>query len=93
MGLVLPSGNERCVLSCSPKLISLQGRNANNSSTGASLEEMDRVFKSRVGAEDAEMLAQAQRDVGLTQALEDTAVAAARGKDSVEHISTSAEKV
>lgn len=31
----------------------------------ATLEDMDRVFKSRTGAEDAAMLAEAQRDVGL----------------------------
>lgn len=31
----------------------------------ASLEEMDRIFGSHTGAEDAAMLAQAQRDVGL----------------------------
>lgn len=42
---------------------------------GATLEEMDRIFKSHTGAEDALMLAEAQRDVGLTQAVEDSAVA------------------
>lgn len=31
----------------------------------ATLEDMDRVFKSHTGAEDAAVLAQAQRDVGL----------------------------
>lgn len=31
----------------------------------ATLEEMDRVFKSHTGEEDARMLAEAQRDVGL----------------------------
>lgn len=31
----------------------------------ATLEDMDRVFKSHTGAQDAAMLAQAQRDVGL----------------------------
>lgn len=32
---------------------------------GATLEEMDRVFNSRTGHEDAAMLEQARRDVGL----------------------------
>ncbi|KAG9238948.1 quinate permease [Amylocarpus encephaloides] len=32
---------------------------------GATLEEMDKVFGSKTGAEDAEMLQQARRDVGL----------------------------
>jgi hypothetical protein len=41
---------------------------------GATLEEMDRVFKSHTGAEDALALAQAQRDVGLTAELEENAV-------------------
>lgn len=31
----------------------------------ATLEDMDRVFKSHTGAEDGAMLAQAQREVGL----------------------------
>lgn len=35
-----------------------------------SLEEMDRVFGSHTGAEDAALLAQAQRDVGLFDLLE-----------------------
>lgn len=37
---------------------------------GASLEDMDRVFKSKAGGEDAELLREAQRDVGLTSFLE-----------------------
>ena len=37
---------------------------------GASLEDMDRVFKSNVGEQDAELLREAQRDVGLTSFLE-----------------------
>ena len=37
---------------------------------GATLEEMDRVFKSHSGEEDAQMLAEARRDVGLTPQLE-----------------------
>ncbi|KAI0005203.1 quinate permease [Xylariaceae sp. FL0662B] len=35
----------------------------------ATLEDMDRVFKSHTGAEDARMLAEAQRDVGLLDLL------------------------
>jgi MFS family permease len=38
----------------------------------ATLEEMDRVFKSHTGARDAELLLQAQRDVGLIALLEET---------------------
>lgn len=37
---------------------------------GASLEDMDRVFKSNAGEQDAELLREAQRDVGLTLFLE-----------------------
>lgn len=40
---------------------------------GATLEEMDRVFKSHSGEEDARMLAEARRDVGLTHELEGSA--------------------
>ncbi|PSR82790.1 quinate permease [Coniella lustricola] len=36
----------------------------------ATLEDMDRVFKSHTGAEDAAMLAEAQRDVGLLDFLD-----------------------
>lgn len=36
----------------------------------ATLEEMDRVFKSHTGEEDAKLLRQAQRDVGLTAFLD-----------------------
>ena len=43
---------------------------------GATLEEMDRVFKSRTGAEDAILLAEARRDVGLSMALEAEALRA-----------------
>lgn len=46
---------------------------------GASLEEMDRVFKSRTGEEDAVMLAQARADVGLDQHMEEMAEKAAMG--------------
>lgn len=43
---------------------------------GATLEEMDRVFKSRSGEEDALMLEQARRDVGLGMQLESDAIKA-----------------
>ena len=43
---------------------------------GASLEEMDRVFKSHTGEEDAAMLRQARYDVGLTDDLDDDAIRA-----------------
>ena len=36
----------------------------------ATLEEMDRVFKSHTGARDAELLMEAQRDVGLVALLQ-----------------------
>lgn len=36
----------------------------------ATLEEMDRVFKSHTGERDAELLREAQKDVGLTAFLE-----------------------
>lgn len=60
---------------------------------GATLEEMDRVFKSHVGAEDAEMLAQARSNVGLTEALEDSAAHAVGEKATIEHIDEGREKV
>lgn len=44
---------------------------------GATLEEMDRIFKSHTGAEDAEMLAQARQDVGLNEDLDRIALEAA----------------
>lgn len=43
---------------------------------GATLEEMDRVFGSRTGAEDAILLAEARRDVGLSVTLEEDAIGA-----------------
>jgi hypothetical protein len=43
---------------------------------GATLEEMDRIFKSHTGAEDAQMLDEARRDVQLTEELEGKAVEA-----------------
>lgn len=47
---------------------------------------MDRVFNSRTGAEDAILLEQARRDVGLNHDLEEEAIraAAAEGKDTAE---------
>jgi hypothetical protein len=41
---------------------------------GATLEEMDRVFKSRTGGMDAELLEQARRDVGIDSELETEAI-------------------
>lgn len=41
---------------------------------GATLEDMDRVFNSRTGAEDAAMLAQARRDVGLIVSDDDSSL-------------------
>lgn len=52
---------------------------------GATLEEMDRIFKSHTGEEDARMLAQAQRDVGLFDTLEQSSLAnAAKGEHDME---------
>lgn len=45
---------------------------------GATLEEMDRVFGSRTGAEDAIMLAEARREIGLSMNLETDAIKAAQ---------------
>ena len=43
---------------------------------GVTLEEMDRIFKSHTGEIDAEMLAEARRDVGLNQQLTQSAIQA-----------------
>ncbi|KAF2642321.1 quinate permease [Massarina eburnea CBS 473.64] len=43
---------------------------------GATLEEMDRVFNSRTGAEDAILLAEARREIGLSYTLEENAIKA-----------------
>jgi hypothetical protein len=51
---------------------------------GATLEEMDQVFKSRTGAEDAAMLAQARADVGLDHHVEQMAEKAAMGSVHVD---------
>jgi Sugar (and other) transporter len=48
---------------------------------GASLEEMDRVFKSNTGGADAILLAEARRDVGLNQDAIDSADRSATEKD------------
>ncbi|CAI6338046.1 unnamed protein product [Periconia digitata] len=50
---------------------------------GTTLEEMDRVFGSRTGAEDAILLAEARRDVGLGMTLADDA-----GKGGEKGVST-----
>jgi len=50
---------------------------------GATLEEMDRVFGSRTGAEDAIMLAEARQEVGLSMALEDDAVKAVQHGEQI----------
>lgn len=51
--------------------------------SGATLEEMDRVFGSRTGAEDAIMLAEARREVGLSTNLEMDAIKITQQKDMV----------
>ena len=43
---------------------------------GASMEEMDHVFGSNSGEEDAAMMRQARLDVGLTESLEDDGIRA-----------------
>ena len=43
---------------------------------GATLEEMDRVFKSRTGEQDAIMVAEARREIGLSMTLEHEAIKA-----------------
>lgn len=50
---------------------------------GATLEEMDRVFGSRTGAEDAILLAEARREIGLSMTLEADAIIAAKHTDQV----------
>lgn len=44
---------------------------------GATLEDMDKVFGSRTGEEDAIMLAEARREIGLSMNLETEAIKAA----------------
>jgi len=48
---------------------------------GVTLEEMDRVFNSHAGHEDALMLAEARREVGLDLALEHNAEKAEMERD------------
>lgn len=50
---------------------------------GATLEEMDRVFKSRTGEEDAIMLAEARREIGLSMELETDAIKAVDAGEQV----------
>jgi hypothetical protein len=53
---------------------------------GATLEEMDRVFGSRTGEEDAIMLAEARREIGLSMEREDDAFkVVAHGDSKIEH--------
>lgn len=50
---------------------------------GATLEEMDRVFNSRTGAEDAVMLEEARRDTGLTMRVEADTLKAAEHSEVI----------
>ncbi|KAF2018096.1 quinate permease [Aaosphaeria arxii CBS 175.79] len=50
---------------------------------GATLEEMDRVFGSRTGEEDAIMLEEARREIGLSFMLEEEAIKAAHQGEQV----------
>jgi hypothetical protein len=50
---------------------------------GATLEEMDRVFKSRTGAEDAILFAEARREIGLSMTYEEDAIKAVKHADQV----------
>lgn len=50
----------------------------------ATLEEMDRVFKSHTGARDAELLLEAQQDVGLTALLQGISRDAVDGSGSLD---------
>lgn len=50
---------------------------------GATLEEMDRVFNSRTGEEDAIMLAEARREIGLSMTLEHDAIKAVEHGDQL----------
>lgn len=52
---------------------------------GATLEEMDRVFNSRTGAEDAILLAEVRREVGLSMNLEQDAIKAVEHGEQVKH--------
>lgn len=50
----------------------------------ATLEEMDRVFKSHSGEQDAALLREAERDVGLTAFVERMGLATGRDDESKE---------
>jgi hypothetical protein len=58
----------------------------------ATLEEMDRVFKSNTGERDAELLREAQRDVGLLAFLDGSARPgeAKTSNDSLAHVEVEA---
>lgn len=61
---------------------------------GATLEDMDKVFGSRTGADDAELLEQARRDVGIENGLlVDVAKAGKKEDQDVEKASARIEKV
>jgi hypothetical protein len=49
---------------------------------GATLEEMDQVFGSRTGAEDAILLAEVRREIGLSMRLENDAIKATQHDDT-----------
>lgn len=50
---------------------------------GATLEEMDRVFGSSTGAEDAILLSEARREVGLSMNLETDAIKASQKSEMI----------
>lgn len=52
---------------------------------GVTLEEMDRVFGSHTGTEDAIMLAEARREIGLGMNLENDAIKAVHLAEQVTH--------
>ncbi|KAF1946115.1 quinate permease [Clathrospora elynae] len=52
---------------------------------GATLEEMDSVFGSRTGAEDAILLAEVRREIGLSMMLENDAVKATQHGDQADY--------
>lgn len=52
---------------------------------GATLEEMDKVFNSRTGAEDAILLAEARREIGLSMNFEQDVLKAAQYGEKADH--------
>lgn len=62
---------------------------------GATLEDMDKVFGSRTGEEDAVMLAEARREIGLSMNLETDAIKAAMHGETThnEKVSSRVEEV